>query len=272
MTSLQRRYLRSAIGVACGLVVGVAIIGILKHPEIDSLFGRSTGGQVGPVTAAGFSTGPGGEAAVMSLHDAPREVPELQFQDAAGLPLTLVNFQGKVVLLNIWATWCGPCRREMPTLDRLQATLGGPDFEVVALSIDRAGISAVAKFYEEVGVKHLAEYIDESGKAMQQLSAVGLPTTLLIDRKGREIARHVGSAEWDAPEMVTFLRKQLSREAGVPSPGATRKWAGERTDRPVFSPIQPQMRVSRALIFQLLEKSHPMQPQREHYHDHNSID
>src|SRR3546814_2217971 len=105
-----------------------------------------------------------------------------------------------MILLNIWATWCGPCREEMPTLDRLQARLGGPDFEVVALSIDRAGIAVVSEFYDEIRVQHLAEYIDESAKAAGQLNAVGLPTTLLIDREGQEIGRQVGPAEWDAHE------------------------------------------------------------------------
>src|SRR3546814_14779319 len=99
----------------------------------------------------------------------------------------------------------------MPTLDRLQATLGGSDFEVVALSIDRAGMGVVDALYAEIGVKSLARYIDESGKSAQQLNAVGPPTKLLLDREGREIARHVGPAEWDTPEVVTF-RAVGSRE------------------------------------------------------------
>jgi len=97
----------------------------------------------------------------------------------------------------------------MPTLDRLQAKLGGPGFEVVALSIDRAGPTAVRKFYEEIGIKSLAIYIDGSGKATRTLKVVGLPTTLLIGADGREIGRLVGPSEWDAPEMVSFLRKHI---------------------------------------------------------------
>src|SRR3546814_11005009 len=89
---------------------------------------------------------------------------------------------------------CGPCREEMPTLDRLQERLGGPEFEVVALSIDRAGIGVVSEFYAEISVQHLAKYIDESGKAADELNALGLPTTLLIDREGREIGRQIGRA------------------------------------------------------------------------------
>src|SRR3546814_13518656 len=87
----------------------------------------------------------------------------------------------------------------MPTLDRLQERLGGPEFEVVALSIDRAGIGVVSEFYAEISVQHLAKYIDESGKAADELNALGLPTTLLIDREGREIGRHVGPEEGEAP-------------------------------------------------------------------------
>src|SRR3546814_778965 len=133
-------------------------------------------------------------------------MPKLQVEDVAVRPLTRAAFRGKVGLLNVCASGCVPGRKEMPTLDRLQAEIGGPDFEVVALSIDRAGIDAVTEFYTEVGIEHLTRYIDESGKAAQQLNAVGLPTTLLIDREGREIAQHVGPAEWDAPRVVAFLR------------------------------------------------------------------
>src|SRR3546814_15160392 len=100
----------------------------------------------------------------MSLHEAPRTVAELRFNDGNGKSVTLTDFRGKLVLLNIWATWCGPCREEMPTLDRLQERLGGPEFEVVALSIDRAGIGAVREFYAELRVQQLAKY-NEIGRA-----------------------------------------------------------------------------------------------------------
>lgn len=153
-----------------------------------------------------------------ALHQSPKPMPEIQFQDSAGKNLTLANFRGKVVLLNIWATWCLPCRREMPTLDRLQAELGGPDFQVLALSIDRGGFEAITKFYGEVGVKHLAMYLDTSTEAASALGAVGLPTTLLIDRDGREIGRLVGPAEWDSPNMVAFIRGYLAKQSGLLDP------------------------------------------------------
>ncbi|CCV08365.1 putative thioredoxin protein [Mesorhizobium metallidurans STM 2683] len=142
--------------------------------------------------------------------DTPAAVPEITFVDGAGQPKTLADFSGKVVLLNIWATWCAPCRKEMPTLDRLQAELGGPDFEVIALSMDRNGPDAVKKFFTEIGIQHLALNIDTSAKAMFALGAVGLPTTLLIDRDGNEIGRLIGPAEWDSPEMVDFIRGRIA--------------------------------------------------------------
>ncbi|NEJ90036.1 redoxin family protein [Rhizobium leguminosarum] len=150
------------------------------------------------------------------FHDAPEPVPAFQFTDDAGRPQTLDMFRGKVVLLNVWATWCLPCRKEMPTLDRLQAMLGGPDFEVVALSIDRGGPEAVKKFYAETGIQHLAIHVDATSQAGFALASFGLPTTLLVDRQGQELGRLVGPAEWDAPDMTAFLRSVIAlREDGL---------------------------------------------------------
>ena len=146
-----------------------------------------------------------------TMHAAPRPLPEIRFENGEGGAMALADFRGGVVLLNVWATWCAPCRREMPTLDRLQATLGGPDFQVVALSIDRKGLSAVREFYDELGLETLAIYVDETGEAQRALSVLGLPTTLLLDREGNEGGRLLGPAEWDSPEMVAFLRDYLKR-------------------------------------------------------------
>ncbi|WP_137935449.1 TlpA family protein disulfide reductase [Mesorhizobium comanense] len=142
--------------------------------------------------------------------DTPTAVPEISFADAVGQPKTLADYSGKIVLLNIWATWCAPCRKEMPTLDRLQAELGGPDFEVVALSMDRKGPDVVKRFFAEIGVTHLAVNIDTSAKAMFELGTVGLPTTLLIDREGKEVGRLIGPAEWDSLDMVDFIRSRIA--------------------------------------------------------------
>lgn len=146
------------------------------------------------------------------LHEAPKTIANVAFDDDQGRQRSLADFRGKVVLLNIWATWCGPCRREMPSLDRLKKSLGGADFEVVALSIDRSGTAAVRKFYAEVGIRNLAIYIDSSGKLTRELATIGVPATLLIDREGREIGRLVGPAEWDEPDIVAFLKSVIARQ------------------------------------------------------------
>jgi thiol-disulfide isomerase/thioredoxin len=123
--------------------------------------------------------------------------------------MNLSAFKGKVILLNIWATWCGPCRQEMPTLDRLEAKLGGPDFQVVALSIDQGGVPVVKEFYEELGLENLGIYIDDRMRAPAQLGVVGIPGTLLIDREGREIGRKLGPAEWDSEEVLAEIRRHF---------------------------------------------------------------
>src|SRR6516162_1942038 len=99
------------------------------------------------------------------MHDAPKPVAAIKLDDAQGQSRNLADFKGKIVLLNIWATWCGPCRKEMPALDRLQAAVGISDFEVVALSIDRGGLNTVRKFFAEVGIRNLAMYVDSAGRA-----------------------------------------------------------------------------------------------------------
>ena len=145
--------------------------------------------------------------------DTPKPVPVLKFVDGAGRELTLKSFEGQTVLLNIWATWCIPCQEEMPSLDRLQAKLGSVDFRVVPLSIDREGLPAVKAFYEELGLQSLGIYVDQTGKASRLLSAVGIPTTLLVDREGREIGRTVGPAEWDSNEVIQTLKRYMGHVA-----------------------------------------------------------
>jgi thiol-disulfide isomerase/thioredoxin len=174
-----------------------------------------------------------------SMRSTPQPLPEIQFENGEGEAMSLADFKGSVVLLNIWATWCAPCRREMPTLDRLQATLGGPDFQVVALSIDRQGLSAVQEFYAELGLQTLPIYVDQSGKAQHALSVLGIPTTLLLDREGNEIGRLLGPAEWDSPEMMAFFRDYLKRTAtearGLPRASVDR---GSRSQaRSTFLPV-----------------------------------
>jgi thiol-disulfide isomerase/thioredoxin len=139
----------------------------------------------------------------------PKPVPELRFNDADGRAHTLADYRGKVVLLNIWATWCEPCREEMPALDRLQAKLGGVRFEVVPLSVDQQGLAIARRFYADVGIKALPLYIDPTARAAFTLDAAGLPVTLLVDPAGREIGRHLGPVKWDSPEVMEDLRRRV---------------------------------------------------------------
>ena len=156
---------------------------------------------------------------VFAINSQPRVLPTIRFTDAKERAMTLQDFRGKFVLLNVWATWCVPCRKEMPTLDRLQARLGSPDFEVVALSIDRGGPFVVSTFYSEIGIRALRIYVDKTGDAATDLGVVAIPVTLLIDRESREIGRKIGPAEWDSLEVVTLIQGYL----GAPVTGQTSK-------------------------------------------------
>lgn len=134
---------------------------------------------------------------------------DLAFTDAQGRVTSLAEFRGRVTLLNVWATWCAPCREEMPALDRLQQDVGSDQIKVVALSIDRTGNEAVRPFFDEINVKSLDIYLDPSMNVMEAAGVVGLPTTLLISREGIEVYRWVGPVEWDLPHIANAIRLYL---------------------------------------------------------------
>jgi thiol-disulfide isomerase/thioredoxin len=164
-----------------------------------------------------------GEMRKFDLLPSPRPAPEIGFTTLSGEPASLADFHGKVVLLNLWATWCAPCVQEMPSLERLQAQLGGEDFTVLALSSDRGGARVVEPFLENLGLKQLHPYLDPKSAATRSLGARGLPTTLLIDREGREIGRIEGGAQWDGPAAMALIRHYL---APAPRDGDTVKTSG----------------------------------------------
>jgi thiol-disulfide isomerase/thioredoxin len=154
-----------------------------------------------------FAVGP--LAAFLVKADRP-PVPDLAFKDSSGSEIKLGKWQGRVVLLNLWATWCAPCRKEMPTLNDVQKQLGSKDFAVVALSVDRKGLEASAAFLKETGADSLGLYVDETTKSLESLQAFGLPVTLLIDRKGHEIGRLLGPAEWNSGEAIALIKAALA--------------------------------------------------------------
>jgi thiol-disulfide isomerase/thioredoxin len=139
-----------------------------------------------------------------------KPVPQLQFLDADAHARKLADFRGKYVLLNVWATWCAPCREEMPALDRLQVQMGSQRFMVLPLSVDQQGLPIARKFYAQVGIKALGLYNDPTTKAAFALDAPGLPVTLLLDPEGREVGRHLGAVKWDSPEVMEELRRRVN--------------------------------------------------------------
>jgi thiol-disulfide isomerase/thioredoxin len=143
-----------------------------------------------------------------------RAFPILRFVDDEAKAVDLAQWRGKVVLLNIWATWCAPCRKEMPSLERLQAQLADDGLQVVPLSIDpgAGAVAAVRAFYASHGLRHLRIYHDAAGTAVE-LGAAGVPVTFLLDRQGREIGRVTGAAAWDGAEALALVRSHLAQRA-----------------------------------------------------------
>jgi thiol-disulfide isomerase/thioredoxin len=138
----------------------------------------------------------------------PHPAPAISFADRAGNTVSLSDFAGKLVVLNLWATWCAPCLREMPALDRIQERLGD-DVTVLALSEDRGGSKIVEPFIEKLGLKSLKFYLDPKSGAEQALKVQGLPTSFVIDREGNLLGRVEGAAEWDSPKLVNTLKSFL---------------------------------------------------------------
>lgn len=140
----------------------------------------------------------------------PQAAPEVAFSDAAGAERTLAGYRGRPLIVNLWASWCAPCVQEMPALDRLVGLLQADEIAVLALSSDRDGAKVVQRFYENHAIRKLEVLIDRRGALTRAFAAPGLPTTVLLDRDGRELGRVVGVAQWDAADSVAFLRRCLA--------------------------------------------------------------
>jgi thiol-disulfide isomerase/thioredoxin len=150
-----------------------------------------------------------GEVAALTMATAPLKLPDLAFEDADGKPKKLSDWRGQTVLVNLWATWCVPCRKEMPALDRLQAKLGGKDFQVVAINIDTRDPEKPKNFLKDNRLTQLGYFNDEKAKVFQDLKAIGralgMPTSVLVDGHGCEIATIAGPAEWDSEDAVKLI-------------------------------------------------------------------
>lgn len=156
-----------------------------------------------------------GELAAFQVTATPAPLRQLAFKGPDGRDLTLADFRGRAVLINLWATWCAPCRHEMPALDKLQETLGGPGFEVLAVNIDSRNIERARTWLAETGIRHMAHYNDHSMKIFNDLKAVGrafgMPTTILVDAEGCELGHLAGPAEWASEDALRLVRAALAR-------------------------------------------------------------
>jgi thiol-disulfide isomerase/thioredoxin len=151
-----------------------------------------------------------GEIAALNVEKTPHPATALSFIGTEGQKLALADFKGRALVVNLWATWCAPCRAEMPALDKLQAAAGGPNFEVVTVNVDTARVERAGKFLDEIGVSHLSRYADHTGDSFETLrlagKALGLPTSLLIDPEGCEVGVVAGPANWASPEALAAVK------------------------------------------------------------------
>lgn len=198
--------------VAAVLVIAAVVYGITwgggkkGGPDAACAGAAKTAAQLSPLAK--------GQIAALNIHKSPRQATDIAFQGPDGSAKKLSEFRGKTVLLNLWATWCVPCRAEMPALDRLQGQAGGENFEVVAVNIDTARLERRKAFLDSVGVSKLAFYADPKADVFQTLKqagkVTGLPTTILVGADGCELGLMAGAAEWDSPEALALIRTAVA--------------------------------------------------------------
>jgi thiol-disulfide isomerase/thioredoxin len=204
----RRKFLGLALAAAA-VVAGIYGLAVAERK------GSSTAAGISPAATGGHITREFARDSLAAFLVKPQRtaLPDIAFQDGSGAPLRLSAWKGRVVLVNLWATWCAPCRKEMKTLAALQSKLGSPDFEVVAISVDRKGVEASSAFLAETGAQSLRLYVEPSARIVADLQTVGLPSTFLVDRAGREIGRLLGPAEWDSPEAVALVEAAVAEKA-----------------------------------------------------------
>ncbi len=211
---------RKRSALALGLVVAVVgALGLYKIVGGDGKHVAHTGACAGSLDLAGAADPlVRGEVAALTLATRPNELAGIAFDAADGRTMTVGAFRGRTILLNLWATWCVPCRQEMPALDRLQGALGSADFAVVPINIDTIRLERPRAFLKEIGARNLPFYADNTAGILQQLKSrqtiVGLPTTILVGRDGCEIGTMAGPAQWDSPDAKALVEALANPAAG----------------------------------------------------------
>ncbi len=213
LAALSRIPVVARVALGLGLALGLAVLYVSAQDDRNP----QVAGSCKPARelGKGLSAAATGEVAAFQAHAAPRALPPLAFQDGAGKATGLSAMAGKTVLLNLWATWCAPCRKEMPGLDALQAEFGGAAFEVVAVNIDTRNLDKPRAWLSDNGITRLAYYADPEARIFQDLKragqAVGMPTTVLIDAKGCNLGVLHGPADWASDDARRLIRVALGR-------------------------------------------------------------
>jgi thiol-disulfide isomerase/thioredoxin len=209
------RHRRLMVAGGLGLIAGLALAGAVYGIAAFQRNAGDTACTAAVDLARRLAPLVHGEVAGVVIAQRPLRVPDLVVRDAAGNEKKLSDWRGRTVLLNLWATWCVPCRKEMPALDALQAKLGGEGFEVVAINIDTRDLDKPKNWLKEAGINRLAYYADSSAKVFQDLKAVGravgMPTTLLVDPNGCEVGTIAGPAEWASDDAVKLVSAALGK-------------------------------------------------------------
>ena len=212
-THAKKRIALIVLGGVVGVAVGLA--GVYGIGRLTGNAGADPACQASVETARRMAPLVRGEVAAVSVANAPKSLPPLAFKDGSGAAKTLADWHGRTVVLNLWATWCVPCRKEMPALDALQGKLGGANFEVVAINIDTRDPDKPKAWLNEVGIHKLNYYADSNARVFQDLKAIGkafgMPTTLLVDPNGCELAALAGPAEWASDDAVKLVTAALKR-------------------------------------------------------------